>query len=113
MGKAQGGPSPISGPEAPLRNIGYISFRTQGQPTRAQALKRLGNPSENYKNTKDNKRRQLDLQGTKRRLGTLCYAIMLPGQKSGFRAGFRADSNGESLKEGRARFPARRHHCVT
>ena len=31
---------------------------------------------------------------------TSCYAIMLPGRKSGFRAGFRPDSNRESLKIG-------------
>ncbi len=31
---------------------------------------------------------------------TLRYAIMLPGRKSGFRAGFRPDSNRESLKFG-------------
>ena len=29
---------------------------------------------------------------------TLCYAIVLPSRKSGFRAGFRPDSNRESLK---------------
>ncbi len=62
---------------------------------------------------------------------TLGYAIMLPGRKSSFRAGFRPHSNRESLKAGRradvdafpirmrpksgpeARFPARKHHCVT
>ena len=31
---------------------------------------------------------------------TRCYAIVLPGRKSGFRAGFRPDSNRESLKIG-------------
>ncbi len=31
-------------------------------------------------------------------LGTLCYAIALPGQKSGFRARFRLDSNPENIK---------------
>ncbi len=33
-------------------------------------------------------------------VGTLCYAIVLPGRKSGFRAGFRQDSIRESLKIG-------------
>ena len=31
---------------------------------------------------------------------TLCYAIVLPGRKSGFRAGFRPDSSRESIKIG-------------
>ncbi len=31
---------------------------------------------------------------------TLCYAILLPGRRPGFRAGFRPDSNQESLKIG-------------
>ncbi len=31
---------------------------------------------------------------------TLCYAIMLQGRKSGFRAGFRPDSNRENIKIG-------------
>ncbi len=66
---------------------------------------------------------------------TLCYVIVLPGSKSKLRAGFRPDSNRESLKIGppagrRAdfgvfpvavrpksdpedRFPARKHYCVT
>ena len=70
---------------------------------------------------------------------TLRYAIVLPGQKSGFRAGFRPDSNRESIKIGppaglrpgggaifealptrirpksgpEARFLARKHYCVT
>ncbi len=34
--------------------------------------------------------------------GTLCYAIVLPGRKTGFRAGFRPDSSRESLKLGPA-----------
>ena len=33
-------------------------------------------------------------------LGVVCYAIVLPGRKSGFRAGFRLDSNRESIKIG-------------
>ena len=32
--------------------------------------------------------------------GTLCYAIVLPGRKSGFRAGFRPDSSRGNLKIG-------------
>ncbi len=32
------------------------------------------------------------------RCGTLCQAKVLPGRKSGFRAGFRLDSNRENLK---------------
>ncbi len=31
---------------------------------------------------------------------TLCYAIVLPGRKSGFRAGFRPDSTRENIKIG-------------
>ncbi len=64
-------------------------------------------------------------------LNTLCYAIMLPGRKSGFRAGFRPDYNRENLKIGspaglrpaggpilgfsqlESRFQARKHYCVT
>ncbi len=37
---------------------------------------------------------------TFRFLRTLCYAIVLPGQKSGLRAGSRRDSNRENLKNG-------------
>ncbi len=33
-------------------------------------------------------------------MDTLCYAIVLPGWKSGFRAGFRSESSRESLKIG-------------
>ncbi len=33
--------------------------------------------------------------------GTLCFAIALPGRKSGFRAGFRPDSNRETSKSAR------------
>ncbi len=68
---------------------------------------------------------------------TLCYAIALPGWKSGFRAGFLQESCRESINIGppaglrpagvpilrpiiiratsgpEARFPARKHYCVT
>ena len=66
---------------------------------------------------------------------TLCYPIVFPGRKSGFRAGFRPDSSRENIKvclhTGRraefeafpirirsksvpgVRFPARKHYCVT
>ena len=64
----------------------------------------------------------------------LCYAILLPGRKPVFRAGFRPDSDRESLTIGppagrrdlevipikirpkpnpEARFPARKQYCVT
>ena len=65
----------------------------------------------------------------------VCYAVVLPGRKSVFRAGFRPDSNRESIKIGPSagrrsdfdafptrilpksgpedRFPARKHYCVT
>ncbi len=39
---------------------------------------------------------------------TLCYAIVPPGQKSGFWAGFRPDSNLESLTNGPPAAPAAR-----
>ncbi len=70
---------------------------------------------------------------------TLCYAVLLPGWKSGFRAGFHQDSGRENIKIGspaglwpaagpilmfahlesdprsgsESRFPARKHYCVT
>ncbi len=66
---------------------------------------------------------------------TLCYAAMLPGRKSAFRAGFWRDCYRESTDIGppagrrahfgaypvavpskscpEGRFPARRHYCVT
>jgi hypothetical protein len=70
---------------------------------------------------------------------TLCYALVLPGRKSSFRAGFRSDSHQENLKIGpptglrpagvpfsrltptrirpefgpEARIPVREHYCET
>ncbi len=51
--------------------------------------------------------------------GTLCYAIVLPGRKSAFRARFWTDCYREGTEicrpnSGReGRFPARKHYCAT
>ena len=77
----------------------------------------------------------LDTLGYGNRLTTLCYAIVLPGRKSAFRAGFWQDCYLESTDIGppagrradfgavpvavrpksvpEGRFTARKHYCVT